>query len=240
VVSKAVLRWFRKNRDAEQESRETSKNRPSASQPQGGALGKHGLTEWFLTTFTAEEQAYMEERWKPFGGPANQTLSSGAEGEKASPEAAQFFLVLLADWFSTKKDSSIGQRILEKASTYEVDPVALHFQLVAYIKLRYKQRDDDPKAIDDVIRACEKMISIIPDVVEGMVNEHKANQDAIGKYDPDYEPTPFWGLPPKHAGFERLIIIRKKQGDKEAAERLQQRYENEWKTLVEALSPDKT
>src|SRR6056297_1909916 len=124
----------------------------------GGMIGYHGLSDWFISSFGENERTRMEERWHPFGSSGAVTLTTGQRDGKPSRDDTYHFLVFLAGWFDSKADASIGLRILEKAREYEGDVVKQHFHLMTYIQTRYKQRDEDPGALDDVIDACERMI----------------------------------------------------------------------------------
>lgn len=192
-------------------------------------IGHHGLADWFLSSFGDDERTYMEERWKPFGSSGAMTLTTGQREGQPSRDDTHHFLVFLAGWFDSKSDASVGMRILAKAREYEGDVVNQHVYLMKYIQTRYKQRNDDPVALDDVIDACEKMIALAPRVREGMQREHDAAEERSVELGLATKRERFPGVPPRHVGFERLIIIRKKQKQTDEAQRLQESYEREWK-----------
>lgn len=142
------------------------------------------------------------------------------------------FLNGLATWFRTKKDASIGLRIADRASKESgVKACDEHFRLINYIQTRYKQRDTDPAALDDVIQACRRAIAIAPKVIIGFKEQHRLEEDQAAdlyaKMGERYKRTPFPGVP-NSPFYKRLAIILRKQGRKKEAAAIEARYETEW------------
>ena len=78
----------------------------------GGFIALHGLTEWWLNTFTEQEQRYISERYSPMGLPGG-ALTEGKWSQcKAQPTAE--FLSGLMSWFRSPADRHIHRRIHEK------------------------------------------------------------------------------------------------------------------------------
>ena len=205
--------------------------RESAQLGSGGHIARHGLTDWFRTTFSTEEIEMMEERWKPFGASSGATLTTGAHigTDSPDPNDTYRFLYGLAGWFRTAKESHIAMRLFEKAREYEGDVISRHLYFTNYIPTRYKQRKDDPRAIADVVAACEEMISIAPRVREEMKRQHGAQETRAIELGAAAQREEFAGVPPRHVGYERLIILRRKAKQFEEVERLEKDYKIEWK-----------
>lgn len=78
-----------------------------------------------------------------------------------------------------------------------------------YIEIRYKQRNEDPQALPDVIAACERMIEIATTVAKEMKAEYGT-------------------VAPVHRGFSQLLTIRRKQKDVAAVEELERLHQECW------------
>jgi hypothetical protein len=75
-----------------------------------GFIASYSLQDWWISTFTAEERLYIDNRYQPKGLPPH-TLTKG-KWDTSKP--ASQFLNELSTWFRTAKDSSIAQRIHNK------------------------------------------------------------------------------------------------------------------------------
>lgn len=186
-----------------------------------GYIAKHGLEGWWSSTFTAEERALMESRYAPMGGSAT-LLTGNAGGENPTDADTAKFLTGMASWFRTTDLASIGVRVLDKARSYQVDPVTEHFTLMAYVEVRYKQRGVDSAAVEDTVRACRRAIDIAPDVIEGFKEQHRRKEDRAVELHAQMgmrvRREPFAGIPNTPI-FKRLAAILRKQGlNREAAE----------------------
>jgi len=78
-----------------------------------GFIAFYNLTDWWLTTFTDNEQSYIDNHYQPMGEQMH-ILTSG-EWETTKP--ASQFLNELASWFRDNKDSLIAERIHIKVNS---------------------------------------------------------------------------------------------------------------------------
>jgi hypothetical protein len=102
-----------------------------------------------------------------------------------------------------------------------------HFELSQFIEKRYKDRDKDPDALPEVIDACEQMIIIAPQVAQAMKVMYG---QPIMNFDGVFEaPVSDTVVPPGHEGYQRLITIRKQQGNQEEAGLLAKEFEGVWR-----------
>ena len=196
-----------------------------------GYIGHYGLADWWLSEFTEEERDFIETWWQPFGASGNATLTRGAPGGGRDPYK---FLYQLAGWFKRKDQVPLALKMLRKARDFEAAKVTdKHFFYDTFIEVRYKQRDDDPGALPEVVKACEEMIAIAPLAAQAFRDEQEAMEAQRRKISEKaglpFEAGEFQSLPPSHKGYQQLITIRKKQGDKAEAERLQKEFETVWK-----------
>jgi len=82
----------------------------STSTKVDGFIAHYNLTEWWLSTFSKEEQDMISDRYKPLGLPDN-TLT---RGHWNSAQPVTEFLYALYSWFSTPQYKTIAERILKK------------------------------------------------------------------------------------------------------------------------------
>ena len=188
------------------------------------AMAHHGLASWWETAYSQEERAAIVTRLTE--------TRVGPAAARSSHSTAAEFLANLAQDFKRSDRVHLGIPMLEKALTYNLNPQDEYYTLAGYIEQRYKQRSDDPSAIDDVIKACERTIELIPALHTHWKAQHKRmeakSRRLAEQMGTPHEPTEWEGFPPSHVGFPRLIAIRKKQKDKEEVSRLQQLYEDIW------------
>jgi hypothetical protein len=185
------------------------------------------LTQWWLTKFSEEERVHIET--KLIGFVAYSFANTLAKYDKESSHEGTFrSLSFLSMHFERKDRVPLGLKILEKAKDFEASVIDWHFYYSHYIELRYKQRDDDPRALDDVIEACQKMIALSPDVISAWQQEDLERRvRSVEMWGKDETGNPL-GLP-GHKGYKQLIIIRKKQKDVAEAKRLELEYAEVWK-----------
>lgn len=173
-----------------------------------GYIGAEGLGDWWLETFTKDEQKFMEENYKTFNLMPNVSLTTGKPPKHSN--GTFHFLSFLALHFRRKDQVHLGLKVLDKAKDFPASVLDWHFYYSHYIELRYKQRGEDPQAISDVIDACEKMIELAPKAARAFLREDGGV------------------IPPVHQGYSQLIGIRKKQKVVSEVQRLQDEYENFW------------
>jgi hypothetical protein len=179
-----------------------------------GTLGYFGLGEWWLTTFTEEERAYIEEKHKPMGGLPGVTLTKGHIGQ--TTQTAAGLLVSLSTWFTGPGDRHLAIRMLEKADSLAGSNIIdRHMVYGQMVKDYYAERETQPGALDAAIVACERQIAIAPQVLPAWVAAYPS--------DPP--------ITPKHSGYVQLAIIREKQGDYAEALRLCQEAKSQgWRS----------
>lgn len=79
----------------------------------GGLIAYFGLEDWWLTSFTPDEQDYIQRTFAPLGKGASNNLVTGQI--MFSTQTAVVFLRSLSSWFNNKKDRHLAERILAKA-----------------------------------------------------------------------------------------------------------------------------
>jgi hypothetical protein len=158
-----------------------------------GELGCFGLGDWWLTTFSANERNYIEQKFKPLGG-NSRPLTHGKILE--TTQTASNLLMALAGWFEKAEDFSIGKRIVEKAiQTAGNNTLDAHFAYGQMIKNSYRVREVDSSALELAIFACKNQIVLAPQAAKAFRRESRSNEL------------------PCHAGYEQLAIILEKQKD---------------------------
>ncbi|MBN1562192.1 MAG: hypothetical protein JXA10_00005 [Anaerolineae bacterium] len=88
--------------------------RSRQEQPQevGGSIAYHNLTNWWCSTFTAEERAYISHQYQPWGE-VPYSLTEGEIAISFRPTAA--LLVDVTHYLNRPEDRHMVRRILEKA-----------------------------------------------------------------------------------------------------------------------------
>ncbi|MFC3859568.1 hypothetical protein ACFOPQ_02125 [Deinococcus antarcticus] len=175
----------------------------------GGYIGYYNLGDWWRNTLDEAERQEILERFRPLGGDGddlidNQILSTDRHRVQ--------FLYELASWFTRSDRVSLGLKILQEAEAgLESAPLIVqHFYYSTYIELRYKQRKEDPSAIDDVKQICYRSMTIAPKVAAEFLKLYP-NQDL-----------------PRHVCFNQLIVLLKKEGNSEELGRVEQEYGRAW------------
>lgn len=207
-----------------------------------GEIGYHGLADWFVKTFTPEEQRGMEELYRAKYDDPRVTLTRGDIG--AAPDTSRL-LSFLTDLAKEFQDfPHIAQRILRRGldsigSTTDI--VQVHFYYGTIIEIAYHERDSLPGALDTAIRFCERQISIAPAVMASMKHRHEETEQRrmerhriMGKLR-NWKPCQFPAT--SHRGFEQLCIIREKQKNYAEVIRLaqmarQQGWNGDWDKRV--------
>ncbi len=199
-----------------------------AKQPEvQGGIGYHGLADWWLNEFSEDERQLIEQRLTPLFANETVTLTKGSPGDSFKADGSKIgafdFLRTLAAWFQRKDQVPLALKVLKKAREFDASPAEWHWYYSTFIEVRYKQRDDDPQALNDVIRACEEMIRIAPDVIKQWKHEEEAIRARLADFyhksgQPPAEPRSV--VPPGHKGYQQLTIIRKKQKNLEGEPQL--------------------
>ena len=161
-----------------------------------GELGYFGLGNWWLTTFSADERNYIEQKFKPLGG-NSRPLTRGKILE--TTQTASNLLMALAGWFEKVKDFSVGKRIVEKAIETASSTLDAHFAYGQMIKNCYRAREVDSSALELAIFACKKQIALAPQAAKVFRKESRSREL------------------PCHTGYEQLTIILEKQKDYDGA-----------------------
>jgi tetratricopeptide (TPR) repeat protein len=163
----------------------------------GGLIARHGLTDWWLATFTPEERERMAARYQPprpdgVEAPERPLTEGSVTWRVGSPTR---FLAGLATWFVGRRDRALARRIVAAAARQPNQSVLDRFWLYqAEIRVYYPDRDADPVAFASAIAACERQIELAPRAAA-----------AFHGLDPE---APL----PDHLGYRQLAIIREKQG----------------------------
>lgn len=158
-----------------------------------GEIGYFGLSEWWLSEFSEEERRYILRIFEPLGS----TGSSLIEGEISHTSGTVIKLLSsLAGWFKKKEDRTIAYRMLKKGEELineKSDILDVHFLFQSKIELYYRNRDNDPDALEEAINSCKQQIELAP--------------KAGAAFRKEYSNAPL----PSHRGFEQLAIIEEKQ-----------------------------
>lgn len=213
----------------------------------GGAIAYHGLTDWWLTSFTPEEREYITDRYKPFGDPRPRPLTEGLVREvrhaDGSPSDATDLLTSLAGWFNNPRDRHLAKQMLLHAEALSAGSRVLtrHFLYSQMIEVFYRDRDTDPRALSIAIRACEQQIALAPQAIKAFRRDYERLNKRLADFDrragrkPD--PPPPFQLP-SHRGYKQLCIIREKEGNltealRLARQALRQGWSGDWERRIE-------
>ena len=125
-------------------------------------LRDYELEDWWFSTFTDEEQQYIQELHQ-LHDPSGDYLEF--EGEVFLKRSHLNFLSRMATWFLTKEDWPIARKILVKAEEYFEHegkrPLDYHFLCLEKINIYYRFREI-PEYIGKAIQACEDQIAYAP------------------------------------------------------------------------------
>jgi hypothetical protein len=181
--------WFRRQR-ALTSTRAEPRIEPEAA----GDIAYHGLTDWWLYEFSAEEREIIRETYSPMGNP-DYRIDRGAIS--ASTQSTADFASSVAGWFAKEETRHIGYKFIRKADEYEqtdLQPMSVHFAMQARCQLFYRWRDFDDFALDEAIKACERGISV--------------SKEAAAEF------RRSWGrLDVSHYCYKQLAIIEEKRGN---------------------------
>jgi len=162
---------------------------PQSDNLANGRLNYFGLTEWWNSEFSNEEKDHIVKTL-----PDGESLIRG--GISYISGTAIDLLSGLAGWFNNDIDKTIAYRILKKAEsmiTDSTDIIAVHFFFNSKLKIYYRNRNNDPEALQEAIRACKQQIAIAPRVADAFRKEYKGS------------------VLPRHVGYEQLAIIEEKE-----------------------------
>ena len=177
-----------------------------------GLIGYFKLDSWWNSTFSERERKYICKKYQPLGfSPSALTK----DNITSTSQGVTTFLSSLASWFHSPNELPIAEKILKKAEEMSMqghkNVSDAHFVYMEKIKVFYKQRDKNTKALDLAIEACKQQISIAPKVAQSF--KRKWKDDEL----------------PSHTGFEQLAIIYDKQKRyKEAIDVCQQASKQGW------------
>lgn len=177
-----------------------------------GQLGYHGLRDWWEESFSPEEQRLIEQRYQPMGG----GIASLTQGQiDSTSQTAAGLLTGLSTWFNKPGERHLARRMLAKAEEIATDVVDSHFVYSQLIDVAYPERDRDPSAMTEAIRACEAQIALSRDVMAAMRADHEERERMLERHAREagtrFDPHEF--RVPSHRGFTQLSIIREKSGD---------------------------
>lgn len=183
-----------------------------------GYISFFNLDDWFTSTFSKEEQIFMNEKYA-IGGIGSTPLFFGEDaiGYNGTPA---YFLASLSDWFNTKALYPICLRIIRKTEElFEEDQETAedkHFYFLHLIKFYYKNRDINNN-LDKSIIYCKKQRAISSEAAKMMMNNPMLSMINL----------------PNHTGFEKLAIIEKKNKNWENVIRIckqakQEKWSGEW------------
>lgn len=162
-----------------------------------GELGYYNLGDWWLSVFTQEERDHIVATYRPMSIGINndstrQNFLTEGEIDYVSGSAAEL-LRYLAEWFNNSRDREIAKKIITKSidlSIFSKNILDLHFALAEKMKIYYRERNNDPKALDMAIKAAKDQKSLASQVVKVFSKEHP-------------EETIFQRIPRRNAAFTR-------------------------------------
>jgi hypothetical protein len=190
-----------------------------------GTIGQLRLQDWWLSTFTEEEQKYIIQTYQPLGVGDNIVGDSLIKGDGDCNPNAVSILSDLATWFKKEIDHTIGFRIIAKAEesiNSSTNILDIHFLYNNKISLYYRFRDSEPNALEEAISACKKQIEI--------------SAKAKVQFKKEYKKSPL----PSHTGFEQLAIIEEKRGNFKSCidistTALKEGWSGDWENRIERV-----
>jgi hypothetical protein len=197
-----------------------------------GIIAYYGLQRWWLSTFTAEEQRYINSNYQPLtmevGDQQAEGNSSGLTTGSLSwcSQSVVSLLTILSAWFNNKNDRGLAQRILEKAYSLakqgEGSTLDRHFLHQAVAQTYYPQRDSDPSAFERAVAACRDQIAM--------------TKEAKKAFQKEFEGAPL----PSHHGYKQVSVILEKQNKYREALELCKRalgegWQGDWNARIERL-----
>lgn len=109
---------------------ENNKWKPAYESNYEGFIGHFNLDKWWKKEFSEEERKYIISK-KP-------EVAKGNYQDKSPTQ----YLQELSLWFTSKKDSDISLKLLNKAEEFVDDKEDLHFMYNSKIKSLYKKRKE--------------------------------------------------------------------------------------------------
>lgn len=186
-----------------------------------GLIAYYKLESWWDATFSEAEKKHIQEKYQPLGSSSSQLIEGNIT---SSSQGVTTFLSTLAGWFHGRDELPIAEKILKKAEEISMQGCRsvrdAHFMYMEKIKVFYKQRDTNPKALELAIEACRQQISIAPKAARSFKRS--------------------WGDLPAHTGYEQLAIIYDKQKRYEEAidvcrQAAKQGWSGTWERRIERL-----
>lgn len=185
-----------------------------------GSIGYLGLSDRWLSDFSESEREYIVKTFQPLGSNGESLIKGDISYTSETPIG---LLSALAGWFNKKDDRTIAYRMIKKAEEMINDAsniLDIHFLYQSKLETYYKNRDNDPDALEKAIKACKQQIEISP--------------KAKVAFQEEYKDSPL----PSHKGFEQLAIIEEKQKNFENAikiskEALEQGWAGDWEKRIE-------
>jgi len=168
-----------------------------------GYIGYFNLKGWWRDTFTEEERNHMVDIFQPIN--ASKDILVKGKFETISNDSVLSFLTSLIGWFDNPRDRNLAYKIISKAEEFakvEKDILNLHFFYPTKMKLFYKERDNNPDALQIVIDSCLKQIEIA--------------EKSAAVFKKEYPDSSL----PVHEGYSQLCIIFEKQGKFDEAIRI--------------------
>lgn len=193
------------------------KKKENKIQTVGGDIKYFGLTDWWLKDLTEEERQIIRDTYKPFGmslgGEVNDHVID--EGEIGGSGKTKFsFISVLISWFQKPEYFEIAKKIINLAEQNidtNKDILDEHFYYLHCIKVFYRNRDNDPDALNKAIEYCKKQISISSKTKIAFLN------------------AKHFGFLPGHTGYKQLAIIYEKQKEyQKALDLTKQALEEGW------------
>lgn len=201
------------------------KEESESKQKVSGRIGFYGLSEWWLESFSVEEQKYIDTKYQPLtlGDPSNRLLVGDISWSSAS---VVNFLWGLAGWFDQAEEISVAKRIIDKAELliFEGNAMDKHFLYGTKIKIYYKRREN-PEYLELALEACRQQIAISEQAKEAFLKQSKELGDENL-------------FIPAHKGYEQLVIVLEKQKDFEEAIALSEKafgqgWAGDWQKRIE-------
>lgn len=199
-----------------------------------GEIGYYNLGDWWLSTFTQEEQDHIIKTYSPMSismGGNTQSSNSLTEGEiDYMSGTAAGLLSALAGWFDNARDREIAKKIIAKAEelgSSGEDILDQHFALAEKMTIYYRDRDNDPTALGKAIHAAKDQIALAPQAAKAFIEEYPEDNTL-----------------PSHPGYAQLRIILEKQGKYDEAIALceqakQQGWNDNWDKMIDTLKNKK-
>ena len=178
-----------------------SKKKKSKTKEVGGNISYYNLSDWWLNELTEEERKFIREIYNPMSSSSEREYID--EGKIISSTQSKIgFLSCLSTWFNKKEYYNIAKKILLEGEKYindNDDVLDKHFFYLAGIEIYYKNRENDPNALEYAIEYCKRQINI--------------SQEAKKAFLEEYPDKPL----PGHSGYMQLAIILEKQKKYEEA-----------------------